>query len=153
VFAVLPKLLERTGTSDRGTITGFYTVLMEGDDITEPVTDTTRGILDGHIFLSRELAAEGHFPAIDVLGSVSRLMAQLAAPEHQELASAVRAVLATYRDARDLINIGAYVPGSNPEIDRAIAVLPKVKAFLRQRPDEHASFDDALAGLAASLAE
>jgi flagellum-specific ATP synthase len=147
VFALLPKIMERSGTSDRGAITAFYTVLVESDDLNEPVTDTARSVLDGHIVLSRDLAAENHYPAIDIPGSVSRVMDSLVPPEHRTSAGLLREVLATYRDARDLINIGAYVAGSNPQIDRAIRLLPGVTAFLKQRPEERSSFDDTLAGL------
>lgn len=136
VFALLPKIMERAGTSESGTITGFYTVLVEGDDLNEPITDTVRSILDGHIVLSRALASENHYPAIDVLASVSRLINDLATPEHLEAAGKLREVLATYERARDLINIGAYAKGSNPQIDRALALLADIKAFLRQRGDE-----------------
>jgi flagellum-specific ATP synthase len=153
VFALLPKLMERTGTSEKGTITGFYTVLVEGDDITEPITDTVRSILDGHIHLSRDLAAENHYPAIDVLTSVSRIMPSITEREHQQLAGALRDVVATYRSARDLINIGAYVSGSNPQIDRAIRLMPDVNHFLRQRADETVAFEDTLALLRAIMAE
>ncbi len=136
VFTLMPRLLERAGTSDRGTITGFYTVLVEGDDLTEPVTDTVRGTLDGHIVLTRALAAENHYPAIDVLESVSRVMPRVADDAHRRAAGKVRQMLATYREARDLINIGAYVAGSNPQIDEAIRLLPEINAFLRQVPEE-----------------
>ncbi|MCL4533638.1 MAG: FliI/YscN family ATPase [Bacteroidetes bacterium] len=153
VFALLPKLMERTGTSERGTITGFYTVLVEGDDVTEPITDTVRSILDGHIHLSRELAAENHYPAIDVLTSVSRVMSGITDREHQQLAGRLRDVLATYRSARDLIDIGAYVPGSNPQIDRAVELMPEVTRFLRQPADENAVYEDTLAHLKAVFAD
>lgn len=153
VFALLPKLMERTGTSEKGTITGFYTVLVEGDDITEPITDTVRSILDGHIHLSRELAAENHYPAIDVLTSVSRLMGNVTDKEHQRLANKLRDVVATYRSARDLINIGAYVTGSNPEIDRAIALMPAITNFLRQQADESTEFGDTIAQLKAIFSD
>lgn len=153
VFALLPKLMERTGTSEKGTITGFYTVLVEGDDITEPITDTVRSILDGHIHLSRELAAENHYPAIDVLSSVSRVMTNITDQEHQQYASKLRDVVATYRSARDLINIGAYVSGSNPEIDRAIRLMPAITRFLRQSAAESTSFEDTLAQLKAIFSE
>ena len=113
VFATLPRLLERSGTSHRGSITGFYTVLVDGDDFNEPVSDAVRGILDGHIVLSRELAARNHFPSIDVLGSVSRLMPQLIDDGHKKQAAEVKELLSAYREAEDLINIGAYVRGSN----------------------------------------
>src|SRR5581483_6669027 len=118
VFAMLPRLLERAGTSDRGSITGYYTVLVEGDDMQDPIADSVRGILDGHIVLSRTLAQENHYPAIDVLQSLSRLFPALAGAEQQEAASLIRDCLATYQQARDLINIGAYVEGSNLQIDR-----------------------------------
>lgn len=132
VFALLPKLLERAGTSERGSITGFYTVLVEGDDFNEPISDAARSILDGHVMLTRELAAENHYPAIDVLQSISRLMTTVADRDHQERAAYVKEMLAVYTKARDLINIGAYQPGSSPEIDEAIAVMPAIQEFLRQ---------------------
>jgi len=141
VFALLPQLLERAGTSETGTITGFYTVLVEGDDLNEPISDTVRSILDGHIVLSRALASENHYPAIDILASVSRLMSDLADRKQQTAAGQLREVLATYERAKDLINIGAYVAGSNPQIDRAIALLPKVKEFLRQAGAEVSPYD------------
>lgn len=137
VFAILPRLLERAGTtSHRGSITGLYTVLVEGDDLNDPVADTVRAILDGHVVLSRELAAANHFPAIDVLGSVSRLADELATPAQLAAAGAVREWLATYRDARDLVAIGAYVRGSDARIEAALAALDPVTAFLRQGRDE-----------------
>lgn len=132
VFALLPKLLERSGTAEQGAITGLYTVLVDGDDFNEPISDAVRGILDGHIVLSRDLAALNHYPAIDILGSVSRVMTEITDQEHREKASQMREVLATYRNARDLINIGAYAKGSNPAIDRAIALNDTVTSFLRQ---------------------
>jgi len=133
--------LERAGTSPTGSITGLYTVLVEADDLNDPVGDAVRSILDGHISLSRNLGSRGHYPAIDVLESVSRVMIEVAPPEHQELAKRVRRVLATWRDAEDLINIGAYVPGSNPDIDFAVRVMPRVRAFLQQGLDETSGFD------------
>lgn len=148
VFALLPKLMERTGTSDRGTITAFYTVLVEADDLTEPITDAVRSILDGHIVLSRELVAANRFPAIDVLNSSSRLMVSVASADHQRHAALVREALATHQEARDLINIGAYVRGSNPKIDAAIDAMPQIEAFLRQRSDEAAGFEPTLGSLA-----
>jgi flagellum-specific ATP synthase len=148
VFALLPRLMERAGTSDHGTITAFYTVLVEADDLNEPITDTSRSILDGHIVLSRELAAENHYPAIDVLGSVSRVMSDVTGPEHRRIAGQVRETLAVYNNARDLINIGAYVGGSNPQIDRAIALMPAVTDFLRQPPEEPSSWEMTLRRLA-----
>lgn len=140
VFALLPKLLERAGTSKRGTITGLYTVLVDGDDLNEPITDAVRGTLDGHIVLSRELAAQNHYPAIDVLNSVSRVMLDIVTPEHQAKAARFRSILATYREARDLIEIGAYKTGSNPGIDEAINLIEGCRAFLRQDIHECCSF-------------
>lgn len=147
VFAMLPKLLERAGTAEHGAITALYTVLVEGDDTNEPISDTVRGILDGHIILSRDLAAQNHYPAIDVLGSVSRVMTEIVSPEHLKAAGGLREMLAVYRDARDLINIGAYQPGSNPQIDRAIALVPKINAFLKQAVNEPVGYEEALAAL------
>jgi flagellum-specific ATP synthase/type III secretion protein N (ATPase) len=146
VFALLPKLLERAGTDQRGSITGFYTVLVEGDDFNEPVSDAARSILDGHIMLTRELAAENHYPAIDVLQSISRLMSTVANQEHQNWAAYVKEMLAVYAKARDLINIGAYQPGSSAEIDEAIAVMPALLEFLRQ-DTEASAFDQTVAWL------
>jgi flagellum-specific ATP synthase len=141
VFAFLPRLLERSGCSSRGSITGLYTVLVEADDMNEPIADTVRGILDGHIVLSRELAARNHYPAIDVLASVSRLMNDVTTPEHRSLAGRLRDVLATYRASEDLINIGAYSAGSNPKIDLAISKIDAINGFLKQRVDERVSFE------------
>lgn len=141
VFAILPKLLERSGTSDLGSITALYTVLVEGDDMTEPVTDAVRGILDGHIILSRQLASQNHYPAIDILGSVSRVMTEIISPEHKKAASALRNVLASYREAEDLINIGAYEPCSNPKIDYAISKINDVNDFLMQDVYEKVDYD------------
>lgn len=149
VFALLPQLLERAGTAEIGTITGFYTVLVEGDDLNEPITDTVRSILDGHIVLSRALTAENHFPAIDVLGSVSRLINELVTQEHLSSAGKIRELLATYERARDLINIGAYAHGSNPTIDRALTLLPEIKAFLRQSGEELSPYDETIERLLA----
>jgi flagellum-specific ATP synthase len=147
VFAILPKLLERAGTSDKGSITGLYTVLVEGDDLNEPISDTVRGILDGHIVLSRELAAQNHYPAIDVLNSISRVMVEITDHEHQMTAGWLREVLATFKQAQDLINIGAYQHGSNPNIDAAIQLIDPCKAFLRQTVKENPSYADTLEGL------
>ncbi len=144
VFALMPKLLERTGPGPTGTITAFYTVLVEGDDMNEPIADTVRGILDGHIVLNRALAERNHYPAIDVLASISRLMVEVTSQEHQELAAKLRAALAAYAEAEDLINIGAYAHGSNPEIDEAIRLYPGITAFLRQGIDERSGFSDTL---------
>jgi flagellum-specific ATP synthase len=136
VFSLLPRLLERSGTSSRGSITGFYTVLVDGDDMNEPITDAVRGILDGHILLSRRLAAQNHYPAIDVLGSISRVMVSIASDEHQGAAGRLRSTLAAYREAEDLVNIGAYQPGSNPAIDLALAKIDGINRFLRQGIEE-----------------
>jgi len=149
VFSTMPKLLERAGRTDSGSITGIYTVLVEGDDINEPIADTARGILDGHIWLSRDLAQRGHYPAIDVPGSVSRLMIDLVDPAHRAAAERIRALLSAYRAAEDLISIGAYQRGSNPEVDRAIALLDRINAFLRQSLDDRAPFDATVAALRA----
>lgn len=132
VFSLLPKLLERSGTSDKGTITGFYTVLVEADDFNEPISDAVRSILDGHIMLSRDLAAMNHYPAIDVLASISRVMKDITNEEHQLHAQQLRELLATYKEAEDLINIGAYVKGSNQKIDKAIEAIEKIRGFLKQ---------------------
>jgi flagellum-specific ATP synthase len=129
VFALLPRLLERAGNAEQGSITAFYTVLVEGDDLNEPISDTVRGILDGHIVLARTLADRGHYPAIDVLASVSRLMPSLVTPDHRALASEVRELLAAYESARDLIDIGAYVHGTNPTVDRALSLMPEIRRF------------------------
>lgn len=144
VFALLPQLVERAGVDRRGGITGLYTVLVDGDDMNEPIADATRGLLDGHVVLSRALADEGHFPAIDVLSSLSRLMPEITAPEHVAAASQIRSSLATYRDAKDLIDIGAYQPGTNERIDRAIAQRDAIRAFLRQSLDENVALDTSI---------
>ncbi|MEJ2200777.1 MAG: FliI/YscN family ATPase, partial [Desulfuromonadaceae bacterium] len=137
VFATLPKLLERAGSfKSGGSITGLYTVLVDGDDMTEPIADAVRSILDGHIVLSRQLAARNHYPAIDVLGSASRVMRDIVSPEHLKRSGELREILATYREAEDLINIGAYVSGSNPRIDRSVAKIEAVNRFLRQEMGE-----------------
>jgi flagellum-specific ATP synthase len=142
VFTLLPKLCERAGTSaHRGTITGLYTVLVEGDDTNEPIADALRSILDGHINLSRDLANQAHYPAIDVLGSVSRVMEDIADPQQKQCARKVKEILAIYRKAEDLINIGAYVAGSNSKIDYAIAMIEKINRYLRQDIDETSPFD------------
>lgn len=144
VFALLPKLLERSGTSEKGTITGLYTVLVDGDDMNEPIADAVRGILDGHIVLSRELAAQNHYPAIDILNSVSRVMIEIVNNEHQQAANKMRSILATYQDARDLVNIGAYTPGSNPKIDYALALIDSCLEFLQQDIHERTSYETTL---------
>ncbi len=142
VYSLLPKLLERAGTSSRGSITGIYTVLIEADDLNDPIGDAVRSFLDGHIALSRDLAMRNHYPAVDVTGSVSRCMIDVTSEEHQRLAGDLRRVLATYRDAEDLVNIGAYVEGSNPEIDRALKLMPKVQAFLQQGLYEESAYEE-----------
>lgn len=153
VFANLPKLLERAGKGSKGSITGIYTVLVEGDDMDEPIADAARGILDGHIVLSRDLAQMGHYPAIDVLGSVSRLMPDVVQEHHLTTAQEVRTILSTYRKAEDLINIGAYVKGSNPNIDKALKYIHKVNAFLKQGVDETALFNSAVSQMAGIFSE
>ena len=139
VFGLLPRLLERAGPGEVGSITGIYTVLVEGDDMQDPIGDTARSILDGHVVLSRRLATSGHFPAIDVLESVSRVVSAVTTPEQRGDAVALRRLLAAHRDVRELVEIGAYVPGGNPDADRAIALLPLVDEFLRQDLDERSS--------------
>ena len=142
VYSVLPKLLERAGTSSEGSITGMYTVLVEADDLNDPIGDAVRSILDGHVALSRELATRNHYPAVDVLESVSRCMIDVTPGEHQRLAGEIRSVLAAYRDAEDLVNIGAYVQGSNPEIDRAIKLMPGLRKFLQQGLYEQSPYQE-----------
>jgi flagellum-specific ATP synthase len=151
VFAILPKLLERSGTSADGSITALYTVLVDGDDMNEPIADAVRGILDGHVVLSRSLAHAGHYPAIDVLSSVSRLVTEIVDPETQAAGREVRRLMATYREKEDLISIGAYQMGSDPHTDAAIAARAPIDAFLRQSVDEASSADDA-DGMLAALA-
>jgi flagellum-specific ATP synthase len=152
VFALLPKLLERAGTTDHaGSITGLYTVLVEADDMNEPVGDTVRAILDGHIVLSRELASNNHYPPVDVLESVSRLMVDLASPAHKAAAAQAREILASYRGAKDLISIGAYARGSDPRTDKALAHIEAVNAFLKQGMDEKDSLPQAVAKLESLL--
>ena len=136
VFSVMPKLLERAGNSDKGSITGLYTVLVDGDDLTEPVTDTARGILDGHIVLSRKLANKNHYPAIDVLASVSRVMSDIVTKEHKQNAFEIKKLMGTYSEAEDLINVGAYVTGSNEDIDMAISKRKPILQFLTQSTEE-----------------
>jgi FliI/YscN family ATPase len=139
VFAMMPRLLERAGRGSRGSITGFYTVLVEADDPHDPVADTARSILDGHVWLSRELAVRGQYPAVEPLESVSRLMRDVAPPAQLEAAARVKALLAAYRDAEDLIQVGAYAKGANPETDLAVKAQPAIRAFLRQGVDETSS--------------
>lgn len=147
VFNILPKVFERAGNFPKGSITGFFTVLVEGDDFNEPVCDAVRGILDGHIILSRQLGAAGHYPAIDVLNSVSRLQSKVSTDEQKVAARKVREALSMYREAEDLINLGAYVSGSNAKLDQCIAARPKILDFLRQEAEQNASRDETLNGL------
>lgn len=142
VYSEMPKLLERAGTAGQGSITGLYTVLVDGDDFNEPITDTARSILDGHIMLSRKLGHKNHYPAIDILQSISRVMSQIATKEHKQLAGKLKTVMATYNEAEDLINIGAYKSGSNKNIDFAISKIDKVNDFLTQGVDEKYDFEE-----------
>jgi len=152
VFSMLPKLLERAGTTQgEGSITGLYSVLVEGDDMNEPIADATRGILDGHVVLSRRLAGKGHFPAIEILESVSRVMRDLVPDEVIGLAEQARDILATYREAEDLITIGAYKPGQNQRVDRAIALIDGLNAFLKQKAHERSGLEESWQALAAVL--
>lgn len=144
VYAEMPKLLERAGRSSKGSITGLYTVLVDGDDFNEPITDTARSILDGHIVLNRKLAQKNHYPAIDVMASISRCMSQIVAKDHKKASGKVKNIMATYADAEDLINIGAYKKGSNPDIDEAIEKIKQVNEFLLQDTDEKVDFDTAV---------
>ena len=138
----MPKLLERAGKTAKGSITGIYTVLVDGDDMNEPIADTARGILDGHIVLSRKMAHKNHYPAIDILQSISRVMSSIATKEHKEVANQLKNVLATYGEAEDLINIGAYKAGSNKEIDYAITKIDAVNSFLTQQVEEKFTFEE-----------
>jgi flagellum-specific ATP synthase len=145
VFNTLPKLMERAGNPNKGgSVTGLYTVLVEGDDLNDPIADAARSVLDGHIILSRELAVQGHYPAVDVLQSVSRLMKETVSAEHKRLATELIATLAIYRKSEDLINIGAYVAGSNPRVDHAIKMVEPINRFLRQGLDESVGFEQTL---------
>lgn len=147
VFALLPRLLERTGTSCKGSITGLYTVLVDGDNVNEPISDAVRGILDGHIVLSRQLASLGHFPAIDVLPSVSRVMPNIVSAEQNEAAIRFKELLAVYREAKDLIDVGAYQVGNNSKIDLAIKHMDKLNGFLCQNVQDSWKFEDTLGSL------
>ncbi|MCR5427241.1 MAG: flagellar protein export ATPase FliI [Lachnospiraceae bacterium] len=144
VYSEMPKLLERAGKSDRGSITGLYTVLVDGDDFNEPITDTARSILDGHIMLDRKLGHKNHYPAIDVLQSISRCMSSIATKDHKKAASRLKTVLATYNEAEDLINIGAYKSGSNPSIDYAISRINAVNDFLCQDTETKYTFEESV---------
>ena len=149
VFAALPRLLERAGNSDRGSITALYTILMEADDVDDPVASVVRATLDGHIYLSRKLATAGHYPAVDVLESVSRTVTQITTPEHQKLARDIRACIAAYRDTEDLINLGAYVHGTNPLVDRALALREPINMLLRQDVQEASTLEECFAAMQA----
>ncbi len=147
VFAILPRLLERSGTSDKGSITGLYTVLVDGDDMNEPIADAVRGILDGHIVLSRKLANKNHYPAIDVLASISRVMPNIVDEGHLTIANQLKELMAVYRESEDLINIGAYVRGTNPRVDYAISKIEEINQFLKQKTDEETKFDSTVESL------
>ncbi len=152
IFSWLQKVLERAGNSPKGSITALYTVLMEGDDISDPIVDIVRGIVDGHIFLSRKVAESNHYPAIDVLGSISRLMSAIASPEHKAAAGKMRALLSLYRENKDLIDVGMYQPGSNPKLDIAIEMMPQINAFLQQRTSDIVSMDSTINTLVEMMA-
>jgi len=148
VFTMLPKLLERVGTAEgSGSITGLYTVLVEGDDLQEPIADATRAILDGHVVLSRELAMEGHYPAIDVLKSISRVMPDIVDKRHKEYAAKFIETLATYKKMEDMINLGAYKEGSNPRVDYALKMIERLRAYMRQGMNDRRDMGDSLQGL------
>ena len=153
VFSVLPRLLERAGAAERGSITGLYTVLVEGDDMNEPIADAARSILDGHVVLHRRLATSGHFPSIEVLDSISRVAPAITSPEQQALTAEVRRLMAAYRDTRDLIEIGAYVPGANPLVDRAVRLKDRIDAFLRQPKTVTPSAEESWRLLAEAITE
>ena len=152
IYAELPKLLERSGNFKKGSITGIYTVLVEGDDTNEPIADTVRGILDGHIVLSRSLAAANHYPAIDVSASISRLMIELVPQEHQKLASRLRDILSVYEKNSDLVSIGAYKAGSNPRLDFALTKIDEINQYLMQGVNEAFSYEQCLAEMRRILA-
>ena len=153
MYSEMPKLLERAGNSENGSITGLYTVLVDGDDFNEPVTDTARSILDGHIVLSRKIAQKNHYPAIDVLASISRCMSQIVDKKQKELSGQLKNVMATYAESEDLINIGAYKAGSNKNIDYAISKIDKVNDFLIQATDEKMDYDEEIEALEAVFEE
>lgn len=142
VFALMPKILERAGSNDKGTMTGLYTVLVEGDDFNEPISDTARSILDGHIMLSRDMAHKNHYPAVDVLQSISRVMPEVTTPEHRKAAGNLRNLLAVFKKNEDLISIGAYVKGSDPKCDKAIAMMDKINAFLQQSTSDKFLYEE-----------
>jgi len=152
IFSWLQKALERTGNSKLGSITALYTVLMEGDDVNDPVVDTVRGIVDGHIFLSRRVAEMNHYPAIDVLGSISRLATAITSREQQDAASKMRKILALYRENKDLIDVGMYQPGTNHKLDTAIEMMPQINAFLQQRTADSVDMDSTISTLISMMA-
>ncbi|MCF6149312.1 MAG: flagellar protein export ATPase FliI [Candidatus Kuenenia sp.] len=147
VFALLPKLLERSGTGAKGSVTGLYTVLVDGDDMNEPIADAVRGILDGHVVLSRALASQNHYPAIDILGSVSRCMDDIVTGDHRKAAQMLKTVYATYKEAEDMINIGAYAKGSNKKIDYALSVIDSINDYLKQDMTANCNFDESISKL------
>ncbi len=152
VFSTLPKLLERAGNFENGgSITGFYTTLVESDDMNDPIGDAVRSIVDGHIVLTRSMAHKGHYPAIDILQSASRVMKAVASPEHLRMAQKLREIIATYNDAEDLINVGAYKAGANPKIDRAIKLIEPINEFLRQKTDDHSNMNQCIRALSQIL--
>lgn len=144
IFSWIQRAIERAGNSPKGSITAFYTVLMEGDDINDPIVDTVRGITDGHIFLSRKVAEANHYPAIDVLGSISRLMTSIASEEHKDAAAKMRKALAIYRENKDLIDVGMYQPGTNPKLDIVIEIMPKINAFLQQKTSDSVNMQNTI---------
>lgn len=148
IYSMLPKLLERSGNFETGSITGIYTVLVEGDDVNEPISDTVRGIIDGHIVLSRAVAMRNHYPAIDILASISRIMDEIVSEEHKKMAGSIRRILSVYYENFDLISIGAYKSGTNPELDVAIAKMDQINAFLRQGVEENFSFEKTMEQMA-----
>jgi type III secretion protein N (ATPase) len=151
VFATLPRLMERVGMGHKGSITALYTVLVEGDDMTEPIADETRSILDGHIILSRKLASANHYPAIDVLASVSRVMNMVTSPEHKQSAGRLRELMAKYQEVELLVKIGEYKRGADAVADQAIDRIDRIRGFLKQATDEHVHFDDTLAQMNAAV--
>ncbi|MCQ2739164.1 MAG: FliI/YscN family ATPase [bacterium] len=153
IFSWLQKALERAGNSPKGSITAFYTVLMEGDDINDPIVDTVRGITDGHIFLSRKVAEANHYPAIDVLGSISRLMSAITTSEHKQAAAKLRKILAMYRENKDLIDVGMYQQGSNPKLDVAIEMMPRINEFLQQRTSDSVNMQNTIDTLIDMMAD
>lgn len=151
VFGLLAHLLERSGNSDKGGITAFYSVLVEADDMNDPIADAARSILDGHIVLSRQIAETNHYPAIDVLGSISRIMSEVVSGPHREKAARLRTLMSIYKKAEDLVNVGAYVAGSNPKIDEALAKIEKITSFLRQPHDVTSRWDETLKAMEAAI--